>query len=534
MKIILTLILLTLCKEIRCSQFDIQDLGKNPGMFAIKLGTTRIIEDYHLVIHKIDLKQYEAVIKQYKTIIFELDEKLETIRNHSDTPEEYNQLSNIRNILTHKYKQTYSMLQNFKPIATKSRRSIDILGSVIKTITGNLDHNDYLEITDKLDELRESTNNLISGNNAQVAINEEFQQRLNNITEAARKQAKEIHDFIRQSGLYSDNLGALHQKLQLHNVIFGLDSVREQLSTIFESVQLAKLGILSKALLFPAETDFIMSILLGEGLRASSYDQAYQYLEPTASHRGQSIQLLVKIPKLRSGNYSMLRVEPIPVNNSIIHTQSKYIVIDEEESYMVDKFSVIENEYIVKLTNLKNITGNQCEHELIRAHPSKCVFTRHNSKMEITNIENYGILIKNAISATLDNTCGYEKKNITGTFLVNFRNCSISINGHEYSEKEMQMVAKPDIIPISTIQVSETILELTEIQNLTELHINNREKIKHIEKINHRIITHHVMSGTIIVTTILILITYTAKKISGLQKRITIRVQPKLIRDGSV
>ncbi|XP_050092471.1 uncharacterized protein LOC126575696 [Anopheles aquasalis] len=284
----------------------------------------------------------------------------------------------------------------------------------------------------------------------------------------------------------------------------SLDNVREQLTTIFESVQLAKLGIISKALLFPKELDFIIHILLEEGLNITSYDQAYEHLEPVAIHHDNQLQLLIKVPNFRNGSYHMLRMEPIPINHSIIHIQSKYVVTSKLETYLIDKFNSIEGEYIIKLTNLRNVTNNECEHQLLRTNQSKCVFMQHNNNMEVTYIENYGTLIKNARSATFDNTCGYEKKNITGTFFVNFKNCSIFINGLKYSEKEMQTIANPDIIPISTIRVSETTLELNEIQNLTKLHINNRDKIRYIEKMNHRITTHHIMSGTIVVTAIFV------------------------------
>ncbi|XP_050094251.1 uncharacterized protein LOC126576964 isoform X2 [Anopheles aquasalis] len=530
-------LLIILCNQIESSFLDIQDLTNNPGMFAIQIGTARIIEDYHLVIHRFDIGKYESIVQQYKNIIYELDEKFKTIKansNKQQTLADSKQISDITNILKQKYEQTYSMVRNFKPIASKPKRAIDILGTVIKTITGNLDHNDYVDLSNKIDVLRLSTNKLITENNAQITINSEFEQRLNNITDAARTQAQEIHDFIRLSNFKSNDLGEIQQKIHLHNVIFSLDNIREQLNVIFESVQLAKLGILSKALLFPTEMNFIMNILLEEGLKIKSYDQAYEYLEPIAIHHNHQIHLLIKIPKLRSGSYSMLRIEPIPINQSVIHVQSKYAVINKHESYLIDKFNLIEGEYILKQINLQNVTNNQCEHQLFRANHSKCVFTQHDNYMEVTIIENYGVLIKNAQLTTFGNTCGYGKRNLTGTFFVYFKNCTISVDKTQYGNKQMEFEEQPKVIPLNSIVIETNGMHFDAFQNMTKLHIDNREKITKLEKTNTTLIVQHATSLFIIIILILLTAWCSLLKIHNLRKRVTITVKPQLTRDGSI
>ncbi|XP_049547489.1 uncharacterized protein LOC125958282 [Anopheles darlingi] len=306
------------------------------------------------------------------------------------------------------------------------------------------------------------------------------------------------------------------------------------MNIIFESVQLAKLGMLSKALLFPSEMDFIINILVKEGIQISSYDQAYQYLEPRAIHKGQEIQLLVKIPKLRNGNYSLLRIEPIPKNQAVIQTLSKYVVINKQESYLVGKFNRIEKEYILKLTDLQNITGNQCEHQLLRANPSRCVTTHHDNNMEVANIENYGILIKNAETAILENTCEFGNRNLSGTFLVGFRNCTVSVNGIKYENKQMQSEEQPNIIPLNSIQIETKKIHLDAFQNTTYLHISNRDKIRELTKTNRTIIAHQATSFTIISMAIIITAWCLIVKINNLRRKVTITVKPELDRDAPI
>lgn len=70
----------------------------------------------------------------------------------------------------------YSTL-NLKP--HRHRRSIEILGSTIKFITGNLDAEDMKIINHNLDDLRKTGNFIVKQNNRQIRINAKFENRLN-------------------------------------------------------------------------------------------------------------------------------------------------------------------------------------------------------------------------------------------------------------------------------------------------------------------------------------------------------------------
>ncbi|XP_052863816.1 uncharacterized protein LOC128270456 [Anopheles cruzii] len=516
------------------TQFNIHELN-NTNLFALKLGKGLIIEDYHVIFHEFNLNEFKIILKEYGKIVHTLETFISATDNYSEKISQLevnNNLVQVKTVLKHKYEQAISMIKNFET-KKKSKRSIDFLGSIIKDITGNLDQNDYDIINNQIEQIRKANNILITDNNAQIKINSVFEQRINNLTEIAHKQVTEVHDIIKMSGLSLDSQKSINRKLHIHDIIFALDNIREQLDVIFESTQLAKLGVIPKALLQPQELDFVLNILKDEGLTITSNIEAYEFLETTAVHSNHKIILLIKIPKFRNGNITMIQVEPIPHHNKILNIQKKYVLANDKETYLTNNFIRLEDYYVVKTNEIQNVTDNECEHRLMKAKPSNCAFTQHSDNTEIMRIANFGVLIKNAKSVIINNTCGYGNRNLTGSFFLHLRNCTIFVNEQKFEEKQLQYTAKPDIIPLNAVHIKETIVYLNDIQNLTRLHIKNREKINQIEGVNRHLIIHNTTSAIITFIIILSIIWCMVTKINQVKKEVTIRVQPTLTRDGS-
>lgn len=66
-------------------------------------------------------------------------------------------------------RRTYDHIRPLKN--TRSRRSIDWIGSGIKWFAGNPDSRDLKDIFDKLSRMTDNTNKLIDNNNDQMEIN---------------------------------------------------------------------------------------------------------------------------------------------------------------------------------------------------------------------------------------------------------------------------------------------------------------------------------------------------------------------------
>ncbi|XP_049548402.1 uncharacterized protein LOC125959616 [Anopheles darlingi] len=340
---------------VSATQFYMYELN-NTNLFALKLGKALIIEDYHIILHEFNLNNLEAILKEYGKIVNTLDTFISSTNSIKGNKfEEYNSLVQVQTILKHKYEQAISMMENFENKKI-SKRSIEFLGSIIKDITGNLDQNDYDVIKSQLGQIRKANNILITDNNAQIKINSVFEQRINNLTEIAHKQAIEFHNVIKKAGLSLDSQKVINRRLHLHDVIFTLDNVRNQLNVIFESTQLAKLGIIHKALLQPREINFVLNILSNEGVKITSNIEAYEFLETKTVQNNHKIILLIKIPKFRHGNNTVIQIEPIPHQNKILNINKKYAIINDKETYLTNNYIALEDYFIVKANEIQNLS----------------------------------------------------------------------------------------------------------------------------------------------------------------------------------
>lgn len=494
-----------------CSHLEIRDLNNNPGILAIKVGKVSMKEGTHTLIHEINLYPFRTILNQYEEIIYKLQKNTN--------------ITSIVTIIKRKHEQADFILHNLIP-KRKTKKSLDFLGTAIKVITGNLDNNDLITLNNQLQNLKNSDNLLINENNEQIKINEQFQKRINDLTEQAHKQSIQTENFIKQTRAMIDRSLNWEHMFQLQSIIFNLDFIIHQLDTIFESIQLSKIGIISKALLVPSELDFATNLLESQGIKIESYDQTYQYLEPIAFHNGSSIILLVRIPKLREGEFTQLRIETIPVHNKTISLNTTKAIVSQNESYLANSACKrIERNWICDVTKLFNITSNQCLHQLLRGSPSHCDFIDHPTKVEIKIIDGIGILIENAIEPVLlENTCGYGAGNLSGTFLISFKNCSITLNGTFYDDQTYKFQDKITILPLDHVTVSKANIRIEPMEQLKMLQIKNRHKLENLENANQLTNSTNLGSTIFIILLVSGISFVIIREIRNLKRRLTVRI----------
>ncbi|XP_058456973.1 uncharacterized protein LOC131434323 [Malaya genurostris] len=497
----------------------IHDISNNPGALIMKVGEGRISLGYDKVLHIIELNQpqqsnvafktkpvflkegshmlilkfnlypFRIILKQYKTIINKLEENSNIIE--------------IVNILKQKHSQAYFVLENLTIKRRKAKRSLNFLGSTIKMITGNLDNEDLLKIENQLESLKYSNNALITENNEQVTVK------------------------------------------VIWNIIFNIDMIHHQLMPIFESIQLSKLGIISKTFLQPPELEFTTQLLESKGISIESYDQTYEFLEPVAFHNDSDIIVLIKIPKLRRGEYVQLHIETIPINGKIIAINATNAIVGNNESYLVEHpCNNIEKNSICDIQNLFNISNDKCLHPILRGNPGTCTFTKPSTLSKFKSIENLGVLIKNSIEPTLmQNSCGFGSRNLTGTYLVSFENCSIKLNGTQFNNKIFKGKTKPTILLLHLVNVNESELISEPITNLELLHVHNRHKLEHLETITKRTRVFNIGAIVLITCLVITFVTLIIREVCKLKLKLIIRIpidkvadssQSGLNRDGSI
>lgn len=476
------------------AHLEIMDLNDNPGIVALKLGTAFIKKGYDWLVHIFELKSFRDILHEYEIIINQINSN--------------NNTKDFKDILKMKFTQTSLSLQRISP-RRKTKRAIDILGTFIKTITGNLDNNDLVNLNQKISFLEYSNQELVVNNNEQIKINNVFQQRINNLTKFVKNEKEAIDKLTNQIRTDRRMRVSCEQAQHFQRLIFNLDVIQRQLDDISDSIVMAKVGVLSKSILTTMEIDHVTEKLEKAGISIRSDEQVYEFLEPAAFYNGSCIMFLIKIPKFLQGNYQQIIVESVPSSEGLIPIDFTHAVLGTNVTYVMNDTCInIEQNIICESHTMKNVSSDICLHNLLRGNPSSCPFQRYNAIQEITPMGSGKILIRNALrTVQLENSCGYGPKNLTGSFLITFRNCSIKIENEYFENTQYDYNNVLEILPLQSTLINKSKTVLTETETLQELNVHNRKRIERLEMSNH----HISFGGTIII--IIIVIGYLLKQI---------------------
>lgn len=213
-------------------EIKLENLDDGPGVLPFKLGSCNIISHYHSFLHYINLQDLQNKINSVHSQIDELSPGLNNRTLSLYEPH--------INYLKHKLLTVLEQLQSFE-INRVKRGLVDGLGSVVKSITGNLDYTDAIHFNNIIKSLQDSDNTLLREFNNHVSLTKDWitqhSKIIDNIVENQRKLAVMVrnvtqdltnreHDLIRYAHLaqmiliISDNVDILSQEIsKLQNVL---------------------------------------------------------------------------------------------------------------------------------------------------------------------------------------------------------------------------------------------------------------------------------------------------------------------------
>lgn len=125
----------------RAEDILLDPLGNGPGLLPFKLGSTKIISQYHSFLFYINLEDIQSKVDSIK---LQLNDYSPLINNKTSSLFEPH-----INYLSSKLEQISLQLYSFEPSRNK-RGLVDGLGSIIKSISGNLDHTDAIKYNDAI------------------------------------------------------------------------------------------------------------------------------------------------------------------------------------------------------------------------------------------------------------------------------------------------------------------------------------------------------------------------------------------------
>lgn len=331
---------------------------------------------------------------------------------------------------------------------------------------------------DDLRALNASMNDLIDGNNAQIKINSA----LNN------KMEQSIDAINSMMHLHQSNLNKIQLEFSIINMIITIDTLKKHLEEIQEAIIKARVNLIHESLVTDKEQFFIINELVNEGIQFNEKAEAFKYMDAKVATNKDTLFYIISIPKLSKTVYDVVRIIPLIKSNHKIKISGELYMISATETLLIkdDKFK-----YINKFTDIKNVTSDGCISKIIKGQHGNCQMQFIHDHERLIQVNPTMILINDA-NVTFENTCGASNRTFIGNYLIKFKNCSIIIDGYQFSNEKITFEETPLFLPIQNLAINTSkIFKEFNLTELTEFHFETRQKIKHLTLENENLTQEH-------------------------------------------
>lgn len=351
------------------SEIKLESLDDGPGLLPYKLGPMRLTTHYHTYLQYIRLDE----IKDKISLTFE---QLQTCKTRliNDT---YLLYENQIGYLINKLEKVANQLETLEPSRIK-RGLVDGLGTIIKSISGNLDQSDAINYNNLIKNLQLNQNKIVSELNSHVSLSKDWASRQGNILNTLVENQRRINatlevildsnaqkenslikyvKFAQLLIILSENVEDLSQELlRIENSLAFIRSSSAHHSMIEISVlrnMLDKLKILYGS-------DRILDLELRE---------YYDIIRPGSYYTDREIVITFKFPIITSEVFELFKLSIVPNRNKQALIPPYPFLATHENSFMYmeaecPKFS---SHYVCeKETSLQPRTSSDCIHRLIR------------------------------------------------------------------------------------------------------------------------------------------------------------------------
>lgn len=343
--------------------------------------------------HVINLTIYEDIIER---ILPEI--------NHID------QRDILKPQLTHQVEQIIQLISELKGQHTRTKRSINWIGTAWKWVAGTPDATDW-------DQIVNSQNKIINNNNEQYQIN-------TILMKTANKILSEYNQII--DSLHEDMEGRTQQ------ILFNkLTIIKEEIKEIIRAAQLAKSKIINTNLMNKIEIRRLIAEI--ETLPYANEIEAIEYAEPTMLVKGSIILYVISIPKTSKQEYNHVLIRSTIKENKQVHLEYRELILNQHQLFgITQKCNMFYETIICEKNCLEEINDDHCISQLIRGTHANCDY-QFNQKQIIETLNDNTIYLNNFNGEIYGND---TNKHLEGNFLIQYNNETITINNMTFTNQE--------------------------------------------------------------------------------------------------
>lgn len=354
--------------------------------------------------------------------------------------------------LSHELIQLQNHLDRIKP---RVKRSINFIGSAWKWIAGNPDHDDFEIIEQKM-------NNVLQSNNRQIVINKLSLEKINDLANATNKIVKVLE------------LNEITHEHFVTTLKFKIELLKEELVNVQYAIHWAKSGIINSFILSNNEIDIVKQIFEKDQIPFTNLEEAFEFSEVKIACSNTSLIYIVNIPTTTINSCKKLLIKPTKFGKYVNKIEYKELLECKNSTFGIQKDCKSYNKLtICNINNVKQLNNDSCITNLLKSQPSNCTMIKNSNIPTVEEILPGMILLNQFNDSVYIND---EQHDLSGTFILQFRNASITIENNTYNYFQVtEFEALPAILqprlPGSKIE------EVVTLETVKELNINNAKAI---------------------------------------------------------
>lgn len=417
----------------RAQEIKLDNLDEGPGLLPFKLGPTRLTIHYHTFLQYIELDRIEREISILKIQLQDYEDKLTT-----DTFTLYELQINY---LANKTDRILEHLKSLEPSRTK-RGLLDGLGSIIKSITGNLDYQDAIKYNDALKILEVNQNKISTEFNNRISLNNEWMIEHSKIVDQLLDNQKKINSTLQlmlDQNAYKENslikYGKFAQLLaiisenteDLLNELRRIDNILAFTRTMVTHHSMLSLNVLKKML------DRLISIYGRDRIIDLELRDYYNVIKSGSYFVRKQIVIVFRFPIVSDSTYDLYRLSLAPNKfHKILIPPFPLIATDRKEFvYIEAECPKFEGQYLCEESPHRKLrTQPDCIQEIIlhqTINTSCNLSTVHLTRAAMEQLDDRSYIITFPQPTKVQLHCGTEDYNmLNGSFLATIpAHCSV-------------------------------------------------------------------------------------------------------------
>ncbi|KAJ8983435.1 hypothetical protein NQ317_013197 [Molorchus minor] len=461
---------------------EITNLNKNPGILPFKLGNARVKVATHTFLHYYDLI---PISNQISILNQQYDDVTKAIEKGLSSPYFYALQNFNRGILfqLESVKNKFNSVYPFYDDKRVKRGLINGLGSIIKSISGNLDQEDAERYNKAIEHLQNKQQQIISQVNTQISLTTEILDNYNKtitlvlhnqdvIVDGIEKIKKDFNKFIFNFSHYMQTRDVLDQLSSSLSMLLHL------LTNIENAISFSKLGSLHHSILKTNEMESIIEKLLkfhsNNQIIFSDRNSLYKYydvVQVKAFYSNKRLIFALEFPLVHPDQFSHYHLYSIPtVNSTTIIPENTYLTMSSDSyQYQSTPCSNMGPVYYCEDNRLiDGIRKNDCIFSMLQLH-------NDNISCQQTPVS----LSSHFVEEKIQTKCGMtDFTTLHGNYLIILPpGCEFRTLQYIYSNEKEIMESQPLLLPevkLSTTQLNTTNIKL----NIKDVPLDQLHKIQ--------------------------------------------------------